>query len=97
MRQCARISAASSREGLKPARQRHERLRHGVPQRIGARHDGGLGDRGILDQHALELERTQPVIRRLEHIVGAPDKREVAVAVARRDVAGMVIAVAHRI
>ena len=51
----------------------------------------------MLDQHALELERADPVVRRFEHIVGAADEREVAVAVARRDVAGVVVAISHRI
>src|SRR3954463_3089809 len=32
--------------------ERHERLRRAGPYRIGAGHDGGLGDRRMLDEHA---------------------------------------------
>jgi hypothetical protein len=71
-------------------------FRHREPQRIRARNDRGFGDRRVLDQHALELERTDPVVRGLEHVVGAPDEREVAVRVAHGDVAGVIVTVVHR-
>src|SRR5487761_2065344 len=61
-----------------------ERLRPGQPQRIGTRDDRPLGDGRVLEQRALELERTDPVIGSLEHVVCAPDEGHVAVRVARR-------------
>ena len=51
----------------------------------------------MLDQRALELEGADPVARGLEHVVGAADIGDVAVGVARADVAGVVEAVAHRL
>ncbi len=51
----------------------------------------------MLDEHALELERTQSVIRRFEHVIRAAHKGKVAVVVSRCDVAGVIIAVSHRV
>jgi hypothetical protein len=51
----------------------------------------------VLDQHALQLERADPVLRRLEDVVGAADVGEVAVGIANGDVAGAVVAVGRRI
>jgi SpoU rRNA methylase family enzyme len=45
----------------------------------------------VLDQHTLELERRDPIIRGLEDIVGAPDVGDVALVVAGGDVARVVI------
>ena len=83
--------------GLVPGGEHHERLRHGQAQRVGARHDRRLGHRLVLDEHALELERADPVVGRLEDVVGAPDVGDVAVGVALGDVAGVVVAVAHHV
>src|SRR4029453_4900413 len=71
-------------------RQRDERLRYRVSQRIGARHHGRLGHGLVLDQYALELERAHAIIGGLEHVVGAADEGQIAVAVSRRDVARVV-------
>lgn len=38
-----------------------------------ARHDSSFGDGFVLDQHALEHERTEVVIGRFEDVVGASD------------------------
>src|SRR5262245_37846161 len=46
---------------------------------VGARHHRGFDDVGVLDQHALELERADAIVRGLEDIVGAPDEREVTI------------------
>ena len=83
--------------GLVARREGDVRLRHGQPDRIRRRDDGGLGDRRMLDEHGLELERTDLVVAGLEHVVGAPDERDVAVAVHGGDVAGVVVAAGHRI
>ena len=53
-----------------------------VPHRVRRRHDRRLGDRRVLDQHRLQLERADLVVAGLEHVVGAPDVGDVAVLVA---------------
>ena len=96
-RQCAKIAAAVSAVG-RPAGGEHDvRLGHGQPHRVGRRHHRRLGHRLVLDQHALQLERRDPVVGGLEHVVGAPDVGDVAVGVARADVAGVVVAAGHRL
>ena len=57
--------------------ERDERLGHRVPHRIGTRHHGSFGHGVMLNQHAFELERAHSVVRRLEHVVGPPDERQV--------------------
>ena len=44
----------------------------------------------MLDQHAFQLEGADPVVRRLEHVVGAADIGEVTLCIARGDVAGAI-------
>ena len=66
-------------------------LRHREAHRVRRRHHRRLGDSLVLDQHALELERRDPVIRGLEDIVGAPDVGDVAIVVAGGDVARVVV------
>src|SRR4051812_37305484 len=51
--------------------QHHVRFRHRESNRIRARDDRGLRDRGMLEQRALELERADPIVGRFEHVVGA--------------------------
>src|SRR5262249_43106177 len=41
--------------------QRHERLGDGEAERVGARHYGDLGDGGVLDERALQLEGADAV------------------------------------
>src|SRR5947209_13655652 len=48
----------------------------------------------MLDQDALELEGTDPVVARFEDVVGPADIGDAAVGVAHADVAGAVDAVA---
>ena len=50
----------------------------------------------MLDQHAFQLEGADAVVGRLEHVVGAAHVGDVAVGVARGDVARVVRGVAHR-
>ena len=70
-----------------------ERLRHEAADRVRARHDRRLGDRLVLDERALQLERADAVVRALEDVVGAADVGDVAVGVPLGDVARVVVAV----
>ena len=65
-------------------------LGHAETHLVGCRHDGGFTDGRVLDEHALEFERTDPVVTRFEDVVGATDVGDVAVLVAAGDVAGVV-------
>ena len=96
-RQKAKSASASAGPGSAPAVSDQEGLGHGQAQRVGARHHRHLGHRLVLDQRAFQLERADAVVGRLEHVVGAADEGDVAVGVAHRDVAGVVVAVAHRV
>ena len=78
-----RSLAPASRIGSQPGGEDHERLGHREPHGIGARHHRRLGHRLVLDQRALQLERADAVVGRLEHVVGAADVGDVAVGVAR--------------
>ena len=78
-----------------PRPQYQESLRHGQAQRVGARHNGGFGDGRVLDQHALQFERADSVIRCLEYVIGAADVGQVAAGIARRNVGGVIHAAAH--
>ena len=49
----------------------------------------------MFDQAAFQLERADAVVAGLEHVIGAADKGDVAVGVARGGVAGAVAALAH--
>src|SRR5437764_7831857 len=62
----------------------HQRAALGV--RLG--HDRGVDHRGVLDQAILDLAGPDAVARRLEHVVGASLVPEIAVDVARSEVAG---------
>ena len=74
--------AARSRR-LEPVLQQHERLDDLAGDRVGHADDAGLGDGGVLHQHALDLERADQVAGRLDDVVAAADEPEVAVLVAR--------------
>ena len=91
----SRIARAVSSVGLVAGGEHHVRLRDGEAHRVRRRHDGGLGHGRVLDQDALQLERADPVVRGLEHVVGAPDVGDVAVRVAGADVTGVVVATGH--
>ena len=60
---------------------------------IGLANDPSFGDRRVLHQRALDLERPDQVASRLDHIVGAADKPKITVDVAHREIAGQVPAV----
>ena len=62
--------------------QHHVRLGHRQPQVVRGRHHGRFGHRRVLDQHRLQLERADPVVAGLEHVVGPSDEGQVAVRVA---------------
>ena len=50
----------------------------------------------MLDEHALELERADAIVRGFEDVIGAPDVSQVAVAVAQRHVTGAIDAARER-
>ena len=76
------------------ARREHdERLDDVAPELVGLAYDPCLDDCGMLNQGALDLERSDPLTSGLDHIVGAPDIPEVAVLVNLRGVARVVPAV----
>src|SRR5262252_9586680 len=54
-----------------PGGENDERLDDVAARFIGARHDGGVGDRGMLDEAVLDLARPDAIAGRLEHVVGA--------------------------
>ena len=64
-----------------------ERLHDLAAIDVGLPDDGALGDRGVLEQRALDLERADAVYGAEDHVVGAPDEPEVPVLVARRSIA----------
>ena len=66
-----------------------------MPFGIGYADNGGLADGFVFDQRAFDFERTDPVIRGLDDIVGTADKPPVAVGVERCPVAGVVVAVSE--
>ena len=65
-----RRSSLSLRTGL----QRNERLDDFADHGVGLADDPGFGDRGMLHQRALDLERADQVPGRLDHVVGAADE-----------------------
>ena len=81
----------------RPARQHHVGDRHLLPSRIGAADHGGLRDGRMLVQHALDLGRIDVLATGDDHVLLAVVDVEIAVGVARADVAGVVPAVAQRL
>src|SRR6516164_4251746 len=65
------------RRAFDAGRQQYIGLGDRKPDRIGARHDSGFPYGLMLQQHAFQLERADPVVGRLEDIVGAADKCEI--------------------
>jgi hypothetical protein len=60
-------------------------------------HNRSFGDALILDQRALQFERTQAIIGTLEDVVGAADIGEVTIGIAVRHVAGSVVTSGKRL
>ena len=75
--------------------QDHERLDDGTDDRVGFADHTGLGDRGMLHERALDLERADEMPGRLDDVVAAADEPEVAVGVAAGEVAAQVPAAAE--
>ena len=73
-----------------PRLERDKRLDGVAGHLVGLADHRSLGHRGMLHQGALDLERTDEMAGRLDHVVGAADEPEVAVAVAPRQIAGQV-------
>ena len=88
---CSKIAAAVALSGAWPGGQRDIAFGDRVAHRIGRRHDGGLRNRRMFDQHAFEFERAQAIVARFEHVVGPADEGDVAVGVAGGDIAGAVV------
>src|SRR5262249_54075880 len=66
--------------------------------RVGLSGDRGLDDAGMLQQGRLDLPRTDPVTPALDQVGGpAADESDVAVRLARRDVAGAKPAIFERV
>src|SRR6185436_20192802 len=64
-----------------------ERLHDLAAIEVGHADDGALGDRWMLEERALDLERADAVRGGDDHVVRAPDEPEVPVRVARRPIA----------
>jgi hypothetical protein len=75
---------------LRAVGQHDERLDHGAGDRIGLADHARLRDRRVLEQHALDLERSDEMAGGLDHVVAAPDEPVVALGVAPDEVAGEV-------
>jgi len=65
-----------------PRAQNDESLGDGRADRVRRRHHGALDHVRMLHQRALQLEWADAIIRGFEHVIGAPDKREVAIRIA---------------
>jgi hypothetical protein len=63
-----------------------ERADHFAAKRIGPARDGGLGDRGMLEESRLDLDRADSVVRDLDDLVRPADEPDVAVLVDVRGV-----------
>ena len=72
---------------LLPRAEDDERLHDLAAVEVGHADDGALGDRRMLEERALDLERADAIRRRDDHVVRAPDEPEVPVRVARRSIA----------
>ena len=70
--------------------QRDERLDDLAGHRVGLADHAGLGDRRVLHQRALDLERPDQMAGGFDHVVGAADEPVVAFRVAHREIAGQV-------
>src|SRR5579863_8688119 len=69
----------------------HERLDDRSAVGIGTGHDGRFHHGWMFEEGALDLERADTVAGGSNHVVGAPDKPEIAVSVAIRLIAGEII------
>ena len=85
--------AREPRARLVPGAKDDERLDDLAAVEIGHAHDRALGDGGMLEERALDLERADAIRGGDDHVVRPPDEPEVAVLVAHRPVAGEVPAV----
>src|SRR6516162_5548780 len=71
-----------------PGAQCHIGLEDGALHRIRLADDGGFGDCGMTQDCAFDFERTDPVSRALDDIVGAALEPEISARVTARDIAG---------
>ena len=75
---------------LLPRTEDDERLHDLAAVEVRDPDDGALGDRGMLEEGALDLERADAIRGRDDHVVRAPHEPEVAVLVALRPIARQV-------
>ena len=80
----ASISSGKRLSGLEG----YERHEHLSLELVGDAHDGGLGHGRMRDQRALDLHGADAVARHVQHVVNAPEKRQVAVVRALGAVGG---------
>ena len=84
---CSRSSSPSSSLGSTPSAQDDEREDRLAGDRVVPADDGRLGDRRVVDQRDLDLDRREAVAGDVHHVVDAAEQPEVAVLVALRAVA----------
>ena len=89
-REAEELASRARRSAREPALERDERLHDFHRDGVRLADDAGLGDGGVLEQRALDLERADEVSGRLDDVVRATDEPEVAVGVAPREIAGQV-------
>ena len=82
--------ADEPRARLVPGAEDNERLDDLAPFGVRYAHDGALGNRGMLEEGALDLEGADPVRRGDDDVVRASDEPQVSVLVSRRPVARQV-------
>ena len=94
--QCSCSSRTSARRRCRARTQHDERLDDVAAVGIGRSDDRRLEHRRMLEQRALDLERSDAVGARRDHVVGAADEPKVAVVVELRAVAGEIPLAAAR-
>jgi hypothetical protein len=75
VRECSKSTFAVSGPGSQPSASTTYAFGHGEPQLVRRGHHGRLGDRLVLQQHALQLERGDLVVGGLEDVVGCGRRR----------------------
>ena len=75
---------------VRPGHKQHIRLWDGKADRVGAGNNCGFRYRFVLQQNTFKFERTDPVIGGFENVVGAADKRQVALLIGKHHVAAAI-------
>ncbi len=80
----------SSGVGVVAELEQHERGDDFAAHLVGPSHDAAFGDRWMLQEGALDLDRAETMCGDLDHFVGAPGKPEVSIAIHVRGVARVI-------